>query len=137
MNKTVKEELNIIFFDGVCNLCNFWVKFVIKNDPNGIFYFSSLQSKFAKSFMQQKNIKLDFETIIFYSRGKISQESEAIESILYVMGGFYRILSRLIKPIPINIRNLIYKLISKNRYRIFGKRERCIIPDDKIKQRFL
>jgi predicted DCC family thiol-disulfide oxidoreductase YuxK len=87
--------------------------------------------------MEQKNIKLDFETIIFYSRGKISQESEAIVSILYVMGGFYRILSRLIKPIPINIRNLIYKLISKNRYQIFGKREHCMIPDDKIKQRFL
>ncbi len=54
MNKTVKEESNIIFFDGVCNLCNFWVKFVIRNDPSGIFHFSSLQSKFAKNFLEKK-----------------------------------------------------------------------------------
>ena len=136
MNKTVKEESNIIFFDGVCNLCNFWVKFVIRNDPSGIFHFSSLQSKFAKNFLEKKNIKFDFETIIFYSKGKISEESDAIVSILYIIGGFYRILSRLIKPIPINFRNSIYKLISKNRYQIFGKRKYCMIPDEKIKKRF-
>ena len=137
MNKTVKEESNIIFFDGVCNLCNFWVKFVIKNDPNGIFYFSSLQSKFTKSFMEQKNIKLDFETIIFFTEEKFLKESDAVVSILFKIGGFNRLLSRIIKLLPPKFRDGLYKFVSRNRYQLFGKREHCMVPNESIKKRFL
>jgi predicted DCC family thiol-disulfide oxidoreductase YuxK len=133
----VNDASNIIFFDGVCNLCNFWVKYVIKNDPDADFYFSSLQSDFAASFLEEKNMKHDFETIILYSEGKFITESDAVVTILNKNGGFNRFLSKLIRPIPLSIRNGLYRYIARNRFRLFGKRDRCMIPGDDVKKRFL
>ena len=116
MKSDAKDKSNIIFFDGVCNLCNFWVKYVVRNDPDGVFYFSSLQSEFAGNFLRQNNINSDFETIILFTEGRFLKESDAVVSILYKIGGFNRFLSRMIKPLPIKIRNALYKFISRNRY---------------------
>lgn len=132
-----KDKSNIIFFDGVCNLCNFWVKYVVRNDPDGVFYFSSLQSEFAANFLTQNNINSDFETIILFTEGRFLKESDAVVSILFKIGGFNRFLSRMIKPLPIKIRNALYKLISRNRYRLFGKQDDCVIPEEPIQKRFL
>ena len=132
-----KDKSNIIFFDGVCNLCNFWVKYVVRNDPDGVFYFSSLQSEFAANFLTQNNINSDFETIILFTEGRFLKESDAVVSILFKIGGFNRFLSRMIKPLPIKIRNALYKLISRNRYRLFGKQDDCVILEEPIQKRFL
>ena len=133
----VNDELNIIFFDGVCNLCNFWVKFVIRNDPEGDFRFASLQSDFAINFMKQNEIKSDFQSIILYTEGKFLIQSDAVLSILYINGGFNKFLSQLFQLIPLRIRNALYKFVARNRYYIFGKQEQCMIPDKFIKNRFL
>ena len=132
-----KNKSNIFFFDGVCNLCNFWVKYVIRNDPDGVFYFSSLQSEFANNFLTQNNINSDFETIIFFTNEKFFKESDAVVSILFKIGGFNRFLSRIIKPLPIKFRDSLYMFISRNRYRFFGKKEDCMVPNESIKKRFL
>ena len=83
-----KDKSNIIFFDGVCNLCNFWVKYVVRNDPHGVFYFSSLQSEFATNFLTQNDINSDFETIILFTEGRFLKESDAVVSILFKIGRF-------------------------------------------------
>ena len=137
MISDAKDKSNIIFFDGVCNLCNFWVKYVFRNDPDGVFYFSSLQSEFAANFLTQNNINSDFETIIFFTEGKFLKESDAVVSILFKIGGFNRLLSRIIKPVPIKFRDELYKFVSRNRYRLFGKKEYCVIPYQNVKKRFL
>lgn len=137
MISDTKDKSNIIFFDGVCNLCNFWVKYVVRNDPDGVFYFSSLQSEFAGNFLRQNNINSDFETIIFFTEGRFFKESDAVVSILFKIGGFNRLLSRIIKPLPIKFRDGLYKFVSRNRYRLFGKKEYCVIPDQNVKKRFL
>ena len=133
----VNDGSNIIFFAGVCNLCNFWVRYVIKNDPEGDFTFASLQSHFAIKFLKQNGIKYDFHTIILYTEGKYLTQSDAVLSILYKNGGFNRFLSQLFQPIPLRIRNALYKFVARYRYYIFGKQEQCMIPDKSIKNRFI
>ena len=137
MTRNAKDKSNIIFFDGVCNLCNFWVKYVLRNDPEGIFCFSSLQSNFTENFLSQNNINSDLETIIFFSEGKFLKESDAVISILFKIGGFNRLLSRIIKLLPPKFRNGLYNFISRKRYRLFGKKEHCMVPNESIKKRFL
>ena len=97
MGIDVNDKSNIIFFDGVCNFCNFWVSFVIKNDPKGDFTFSSLQSDFAMNFLKKNGIKSDFQTIIFFSEGKFLTQSDAVLSILNKNGGFNKFLYQLFK----------------------------------------
>ena len=137
MMRNAKDKSNIIFFDGVCNLCNFWVKYVVRNDPEGIFCFSSLQSEFTENFLSQNNINSDFETIIFFSEGRFLKESDAVISILFKIGGFNRLLSRIIKLLPLKFRDGLYKFVSGNRYQLFGKKEHCMVPNESIKKRFL
>ena len=137
MMSNAKEKSNIIFFDGVCNLCNLWVKYVVKNDPEGVFCFSSLQSDFTENFLSQNNIKSDFETIIFFTDEKFLKESDAVVSILFKIGGFNRLLSRIIKLLPLKFRDGLYKFVSRYRYQLFGKKEYCMVPNESIKERFL
>ena len=132
-----KDKSFIIFFDGVCNLCNFWVKYIVRNDPEGIFYFTSLQSDFSRNFLAQNNIKSDFETIIFFTQEKFLKESDAVVSILFKIGGFNRLLSRIIKLLPLKFRDGLYKFVSRNRYQLFGKKDHCMVPNESIKKRFL
>jgi len=137
MMSNTKDKSFIIFFDGVCNLCNFWVKYIVRNDPEGIFYFTSLQSDFSKNFLAQNNIKSDFETIIFFTEEKFLKESDAVVSILFKIGGFNRLLSRIIKLLPLKFRDGLYKFVSRNRYKLFGKKDHCMVPNESIKKRFL
>lgn len=133
----VNDGSNIIFFDGVCNLCNFWVRYVIKNDPRGDFTFASLQSNFAINFLKKNEIKSDFQTIVLYTEGKFLTQSDAVLSILYKNGGINKFLSQLFQPVPLIIRNGLYKFVARNRYHLFGKQEQCMIPNKSIKNRFL
>lgn len=137
MTSNAKDKSNIIFFDGVCNLCNFSVKYVVRNDPEGFFCFSSLQSDFTENFLSQNNINSEFETIIFFSEGRFLKESDAVISILFKIGGFNRLISRIITLLPEKFRDILYKFISRNRYRFFGKQQDCMIPEEQIKKRFL
>ena len=137
MISDLNDKSNIIFFDGVCNLCNFWVKYVVRNDPDGVFYFSSLQSEFATNFLMENNIKSDLETIIFFTEKRFLKESDAVLAILFKIGRFNRLLSRVIKLLPLKLRDGLYNFVSRKRYRLFGKKEYCMIPNESIKKRFL
>jgi predicted DCC family thiol-disulfide oxidoreductase YuxK len=126
------KDNNIVFFDGVCSLCNGVVDFIMKRDKKKVFRFTSLQSEYSKENL--KNIELD--TIVYISNEKIYTKSKAVLEILSTLGGLWK-LSLMLKLIPSFILDIGYDLISKNRYVWFKKKDTCRIPTKEEKERFL
>lgn len=134
---TDSEINNIIFFDGVCNLCNSSVNFVIDRDPEAKFTFAPLQSDFANDTLKSTNVDShDLESIIFLSNGKFYSRSRAALEIANKMKGIWPMLYVFI-IVPRFVRDFIYNWIAKNRYKWFGKRESCRIPTPELKARFV
>jgi len=131
------ENKLIILFDGVCNLCNNSIQFIIKKDKKQHFLFASLQSDAAQDILLQFQLKnSDFDSIIFIENGKIYQKSTAILKISTYLGGLWKLNYGFI-IIPKFIRDTIYSFIAKNRYKWFGKKNVCMIPTKELKIRFL
>lgn len=129
--------MKIILFDGVCNLCNSIVQFIIKHDINDEFKFSSLQSEYGKSFLKAKKLnEIDYDTIILIEDNVFYERSNAILRIGIGLPR-YRWVKILLK-IPRPIRDVTYKLISKYRYVLLGKNKKnCMMPTPKSKEKFL
>ncbi len=133
----IKENNSIILFDGVCNLCNNSVHFIIKRDKKKRFLFTSLQSDAARDILLQFQLKnSEMDSILFIENGKINQKSDAILKIVKHLNGIWKISYGFI-IIPKFIRDYVYIIIAKNRYRWFGKREVCMIPTKELQTRFL
>ena len=132
-----QPEYPIILFDGVCNLCNSTVNFIIKRDTSRTFRFAHLQSETARSFFEKHQLfGKDVDSIVFIENDRIYIKSTAVLRILRHLKIPYSLLFVFI-IIPPVIRNAIYDFIAKNRYRWFGKSDVCIAPSDDIKERFL
>lgn len=126
----------IIFFDGVCNLCNNSVQFIIKRDKKNKFKFASLQSSFAKNNLS-KHIDVDkLESIVLLNEDKLYTKSAAALLIARELSGMWPIFYVFI-IIPPFIRDWFYNIIAKNRYRIFGKKDSCMIPSPAFTEKFL
>lgn len=128
---------SILLFDGVCNLCNRVVSFVIRRDKSDNIRFAPLQSEVSAELLLKFNIdpgKTD--SVVYITRGKVYIKSSAVLHLLKDIGGGWKILYYLI-IIPPFIRNFFYELIAKNRYRLFGRKDHCMVPSDEIKNRFL
>lgn len=133
----IRKDKSIILFDGVCNLCNSSVQFIIKHDKSNHFLFTSLQSDAGQQILLQNNLEnLNFKTILLLENGKIYDKSTAILRINKKLNGLYPMLYGFI-IIPKFIRDAIYNFISKNRYKWFGKQESCMIPTRELKAKFL
>jgi predicted DCC family thiol-disulfide oxidoreductase YuxK len=132
----MKNKNPILFFDGVCNLCNTSVQFIIKRDKKKVFLFASLQSDVAKNILLHKKYKINMDTIVLFYKDKIYTKSDAALLIFRLLGFPYNILFPLI-IIPRIIRNFVYDLIAKNRYKWFGKKDFCMIPKQKYLERFI
>jgi predicted DCC family thiol-disulfide oxidoreductase YuxK len=129
------KEQQIILFDGVCNLCNSSVQSIIRLDKKEKFVFAAIQSKSAKEFMEQyHHIKAD--SVILLKNSKAYVKSTAAIEIIAAFGGA-RILIKLAYLIPLYIRDKIYDFIAINRYKWFGKKDKCMIPSPELKKRFL
>lgn len=128
---------HIILFDGVCNFCNASVRLIIKNDPKKQFRFSPLQSDFSQQLLRGR-IPDDqvLGSLILIEEGKVFTRSTAALRIARKMSGLWPLFYVFI-ILPEPLRNFFYDLVGKNRYRIFGKRENCIVPDKEIISRFL
>ena len=127
----------IIFFDGVCNLCNASVNFIIDRDPKGVFKFAPLQSQTARELLSKHNVDMEkMDSIVFYSQGMIYQRSRAALEIARRLSGGWP-LFYVFMIVPAFIRNFFYDLVARNRYMWFGKRETCRIPTPDLKSRFL
>lgn len=127
----------VIFFDGVCNLCNRSVQFVIKRDRAKKFRFASLQGKTAALVLKELNIApADSDSFILLDEKKVYTRSTAALRVLRELGGLWKLLYVFI-IVPPFIRDGIYNFIARNRYKWFGKREECMIPTPELKERFL
>ncbi len=131
------KEKNILLFDGVCNLCNGTVNWLIDHDPEGKLYFCSLQSEKGQAILEQFGLeKKDFQSVIFLKNNTLYQKSDAALEVLKTLGGFWKILY-FFKIVPLPIRNYFYDLIARNRYTWFGKSEACRILSPELKKRFI
>lgn len=132
------KDKKIILFDGVCNLCDSFVQYIIKRDKKDVFRFVALQSDLGQEIL--KHIGIDtknIDSIILYEPGiaYFYKSSAAIE-IAKHLGGFFG-LSIVFKVIPIFLRNPIYDYVAKNRYKWYGKKDACMISTPELKAKFL
>lgn len=125
----------IILFDGVCNLCNSAVNFIIKRDKKNSFVFASLQSKIGKTLLEKHSLN-NLDTIVLIKDEKVYLRSEAIFQIIKEFNSFWSLL-QLFKLLPLKSRDYLYTKVAKNRYKIFGKKDKCILPMKNIKDKFL
>ncbi len=133
----MREPNKILLFDGVCNLCNGMVQFVLRNDKNEGTLFSSLQSEVGQQILKVNDLHpTEFNSIIYYRNKKLLFKSTAVLNLLKDMGGIWPLFFPLIY-IPTSIRDFIYDGIAKNRYRWFGNTESCMLPLPEYKNRFI
>jgi len=128
--------MNIILFDGVCNLCNNMVSFLIKYDKNNIFHFAAMQTKAGENIIQEYRVLNDRKSVILIKEGVVLYQSDAIIEIAKQVTGWPSILKYGFL-FPKFLRDGIYDLIAKNRYYLFGKKESCSIPSEKDSKRFI
>lgn len=127
----------VVLFDGVCNLCNGAVQFIIKRDKSSKFLFASLQSDFGQSQLQKFGLDpAKLHSIITLENGKFCERSDAALKIASGLAQPWPMLG-VFKIFPQFFRNWVYDLIAKNRYKMFGKRESCMIPTPELKKKFV
>lgn len=137
MGSDIEINKSVILFDGYCNLCNSQVNSILRFDSKKFFYFSNLDSSFSKKVIKENKVEsLEGKTIILYHNNKIIIKSNAAIKIAYLLGGFFKIFI-IFKILPNFIRDGIYDVISRNRYRWFGKSDSCYIPQKEILDRFI
>jgi predicted DCC family thiol-disulfide oxidoreductase YuxK len=130
------EDNPVILFDGVCNLCSSTVQFVIKNDKNQRFSFASLQSHYGLKLLANFNLSnKELNSFILHKDGKIFTRSTGALMVARELNTPWSWLYFLM-IIPAPVRNFVYSLIAKNRYKWFGKKEACWIPSPNLKSRF-
>jgi predicted DCC family thiol-disulfide oxidoreductase YuxK len=127
----------VILFDGVCNLCSKSVQYVVKHDPEKIFRFASLQSSFGEKILQQYNLPTNtFNSFILLLQGKIYTRSTAALMVAKKLKGPSKLLYGLI-ILPKFIRDGVYNIIAKKRYKWFGKKTECWVPTPELKRLFI
>lgn len=127
----------VILFDGVCNLCNGSVLFIIKRDPKSKFYFAALQSDVGSSQLKKFGLPpAELNSVLLIKAGKLYQKSNAALEIAKHLSGLWPALY-ILKIVPSFLRDGVYSWIARNRYHWFGKKEACMIPTPELKSRFL
>jgi predicted DCC family thiol-disulfide oxidoreductase YuxK len=127
----------LLLFDGVCNLCNGSVQFIIRRDPAARFRFASLQSEVGQRYLDELRIdRQAIDSMILVEGGRWSKESEAALRIANLLGGPWKA-AVIFRLIPRALRDRVYRLIARNRYRWFGKQESCWLPTPELRARFL
>jgi predicted DCC family thiol-disulfide oxidoreductase YuxK len=139
----------LIFYDGVCGLCNRFVRFVLRHDRRGVFRFASLQSPLAARILAAHTTNSGMLDALFVVRdfapeksGNLSQtallsRSDAVLFVLHKLGGVCRAAAVGLRLVPRFVRDWAYRQVAANRYRIFGRSEVCAIPDPSARSRFL
>ena len=128
----------IILFDGVCNFCNASINFLIDRDKKGVFKFAALQSESGREILKKHHINAltHFDSVMVEKNGKLYQKSDASLEIARHMDGLWKLLYGF-RIVPKFIRDFIYDLVAKNRYRFMGKMDACRIPTPELRARFL
>ena len=132
------KHKQLILFDGVCNLCNSSINYVIKHDKNNVFMFAPLQGETGKAIVKQFNLdQSETDSILLYSSdNRLSIKSTAALSIAKKLG-FPRNLLTVFFIVPTFIRHWVYDYVANNRYKWYGKKDACMIPSPELKAKFL
>ncbi|SDZ75756.1 Predicted thiol-disulfide oxidoreductase YuxK, DCC family [Arachidicoccus rhizosphaerae] len=141
----------LLLFDGVCNLCDRSVQFIIRHDPKAKFKFASLQSDYTRRLVQgalkealtpimqpecQKNAEASLRSIILIKNGQVFDRSTAVIKVLSLLG-FPWNLATIILILPRALRDPLYNYIARHRYKWYGKKDRCMVPTPELKTRFM
>lgn len=127
----------IVLFDGICNLCNEGVNFIIDHDPRKEFKFASLQSDAGIGLLKRAALPIaDLSTIVLYDNGKFYTKSSAVLRIAGKLSYPWR-LAKLLLVVPPFVRDPAYNFIGRNRYRWFGTKDACRVPTPELRERFL
>ena len=134
----MKDNKKIILFDGVCNLCNGFIQFIIKRDKQDTFRYASLQSEIGQQLLLERYIDtalIDSVVLIEPGVAYYIKSDAALQIGSYLKG--YRSISRILYLIPRDLRNIVYDLIARYRYAWFGKKDVCMVPSPELKAKFL
>ena len=125
-----------VFYDGECGMCNYWVQWILKNDPRKQFYFSSLQSDFGQRFLNERNLEnQQFNTLFLWKPNSFyDTKSQAVFNIAKILGGKYRIFGYL-NVVPRFISDFIYDQVAANRQRFSPSQ--CYLPSAEDMARFV
>ncbi|WP_218313427.1 thiol-disulfide oxidoreductase DCC family protein [Halomonas sp. 18071143] len=131
------DNRHIVIFDGVCNFCNGAVSFIIQRDPEGVFAFTPMQSELAQELTERFNVPdVGTDTLVLIKEGECYVLSDAALEIAKDLKGPWR-LCYIFKRVPKPIRDAAYKLFARHRYRLFGKKDACMVPSAEVKSRFV
>lgn len=131
------DQKPILLFDGICNLCNSSVQFVLKRDLNEQLLFASLQSDASKNKLLQYNLKnTDLSSIVLIEENQVYQKSTAVFKICSYLTWPWRFFA-LVRYLPVSLTDYFYDIIARNRYRWFGKQDYCTTSMSKYKNRFI
>ena len=139
---SIPEAKPIVLYDGVCGLCNRLVQFLLKRDTHNRFRFASLQSAFANQLLTHHGRDAhDLDTVyVVKDYGEPSQSllarSDAVLYMLWQLGGLWKV-AKVGRVLPGALRDAVYQIIARNRYRVFGKYESCLLPEPKDRAKFL
>lgn len=131
----MKLDRQVIFFDGVCNLCNAFVDFLVRRDSEHLFYFAPLQGSHARQLLPTR-LPENLSSVVLWSQGEIHEKSDAALMVLQQLGGLWGAL-RIFWIFPKGLRDWAYDLVARHRYTLFGKRETCRLPTSEERARFL
>lgn len=132
-----KTEDPVLLFDGVCNLCDGSVKFILRHEKNSDLKFAAIQSEAGQKLLSQKNIDPEqIDSVILIKGGKVYTESDAVLNVTKFLKFPYS-LCNILRVVPKPVRNFFYKKVASNRYRWFGKRDSCMMPTPNLENRFL
>jgi predicted DCC family thiol-disulfide oxidoreductase YuxK len=133
----------IVLYDGVCGLCNRLVQFVLKNDRNDVFRFASLQSKLAEQILVRHRLRSEsLETVYVvldygFAKERLLSRLQAVVYVLQQLGGPLAYVSAILRVLPAPVQNFLYRLVARNRYRVFGRYETCPLPEGDTRSKFL
>jgi len=131
-----KVSDNVVFYDGVCNLCNSTVQFILKRDKKKSYFFSQIGGETYQKLLEKHPKFRTVDSILFYHKKKLYAKSSAALYIIIGLGGIWKLLS-VFWLIPLPIRDFIYDRVAASRYKVFGKTDSCMVPESGILDRFI
>lgn len=128
----------VLVFDGVCVLCSHWASFVLEHDRQGLYKFAAMQTKTGRELLTRHGLDPnDPKSFLLLEGGRGYMDTDALIRVLDSFGGRWRIGAALIRLVPRFLRDAFYRAIARNRYKLFGRHDVCIVPSAQTADRFL
>lgn len=131
------EEHPVILFDGVCNFCSAGINFILRQDRKGVFRFAALQSEAGQKLLRQYGMPTEhFDSFVLIDNGRVYRKSAAGLEVYGRLPWYWK-WTKLLWVVPKVVRDAVYDLIARNRYKWFGQKDQCMVPSPDVQARFL